>query len=207
MTGDLSILYQGGSGGFALYYYLLLSGKFCTDYCSDWQKQYPTLLVQNPRSWKSFETWPDNAKLKKSNKSPRLFLICNPCWNDSMIQQNLSIVQNTFKIMLYTDLKLQLRMAWEKSAYWFTDVSKQAFDAPDSDVQYIKSIISQADNKFDPMLTKIRNTFNPNLELRLENFLKTQSVPGFDAPNSAQIEFLKHWMAIQPSKSQKLLLR
>lgn len=207
MNSDVSILYQGGSGGFALYYYLLLSGKFCTDYQSNWRDQYPTLLIKNPRSWKSFETWPDNAKLKKSNKSPRLFLICNPCWNDSMIQQNLSIVQNTFKIMLYTDLKLQLRMAWEKQAYWFTDVSRKAFGAPKSNVQYIKNIISQTSAGFDPMLTKIRNTFNPDLELRLENFLKTQLIPEFDAPNSAQLEFLNHWMSVQPSKSEKLLLR
>lgn len=30
MTKDITILYQGGSGGFALFYYLLLSGKYQT---------------------------------------------------------------------------------------------------------------------------------------------------------------------------------
>lgn len=204
---DVSIVYQGGSGGFALYYYLLLSGQYHSDSVVDWQQQYPVLLANNPRKWKSFETWPNNSKLKQSNKSPKLFLICNPCWNDMAIQENLSVVQNTFRIMLYTDLKLQLRMAWEKQAYWFTDTSKKAFCAPVDEGQYIRNIISCADNGFDPMLAHIRKIFQPDIELRLENFLKQPQIPGFDLPNHSQLEFLTYWTNIQPVKAKKLLTR
>jgi hypothetical protein len=208
MSGDVSILYQGGSGGFALYYYLLLSGQYHADSAVDWQQQYPDSLIDNPNSWKLFETWPNNVSLKKSNKFPRLFLICNPCWNPPMIEQNLSIVQGTFKIMLYTDLKLQLRMAWEKQAYWFTDVSKKEFNAPECNKQYMRNIITQAHNGLDPMIERVRKLFQPNVELRLEHFLKTQHIPGItSAPNDRQLEFLTHWTKIQPSKAQKLLAR
>ena len=34
---DVTIFYQGGSGGFALYYYLLLSGNYQIDTSTAWK--------------------------------------------------------------------------------------------------------------------------------------------------------------------------
>ena len=93
MNSDVTILYQGGSGGFALFYYLLLSGKFVTglDYTSIQDlidQQYPDRLIQNPKLWKTKEFWPDNVLCKQSKSGPKLFLICNPMWDKHALAQN-----------------------------------------------------------------------------------------------------------------------
>jgi hypothetical protein len=210
--GDVTIFYQGGSGGFALYYYFLLSGKYHTgidktNYQDLIKSQFSLDLIKHPTTWKHTEVWPNNLQCKSSHDSPRLFLICNPCWNADMIKQNLLISDDTYKILLYTDLKLQLRMAYEKRAYWFTKISKNHFNAPASEQKYIREIISSSDNGFDPKLKEVRNTFNVDLELRLEDFVQTGLVAGFDNPNADQIEFLKYWKKLQPSKANRLLER
>lgn len=204
MTGDVTILYQGGSGGFALYYYLLLTGQFQHSIQQTWDlihHQFATDLIHNPRSWKSRELWPNNQELKHQ-AGPRLFLICNPLWSDHMITVNHSISDHTHKILLYTSLKLQLRMAWEKRAYWFTNISRQAFDAPDNDQQYIR-LIKQSGVDYngitvDPMVPQIVDEFTPNQMVRLEEFVSGPA-------NTDQREFLNWWIRLQPKKALNLM--
>jgi hypothetical protein len=204
MTKDVSILYQGGSGGFALYYYLLLTGEFQHSTEETWKQihyQFPSDLTIEPATWKTCELWPDNMALKKQ-AGPRLFLICNPLWSDHMIEVNHTVSDDTHKILLYAPLKLQLRMAWEKRAYWFTDVSRRAFAAPNREQEYIKWI-KQSGVDFDginvdPVVPKIVNEFKPNKIVKLEELLTDPATPD-------QRKFLNHWIRLQPKKALHLM--
>ena len=210
MTRDVTILYQGGSGGFALFYYLLLSGKYHTgiEYNSVQElidEQFPYSLIDQPNTWKHKEFWPDNQKCKLTKTGPRLFLICNPLWSDNVMQQNLNTSSSTYKILLYTNFKLQLRMAWEKQAYWFTDISKQTFRAPANTKQYLKQIIKSKVNNLDPQLQRVEKMFRPAQKVELVEFIQSRMLPGFDTPNTAQLEFLNRWVTLQPKKVQHVL--
>jgi hypothetical protein len=208
---NVTILYQGGSGGFALYYYLLLSGKYQYDIDtvqSMIAQQFPRGLSADPSKWKNNEFRPDNVSLKKTT-GPRLFLICNPLFSPDMYNINQWISDNTYKILLYTDIHLQLRMAWEKRAYWFTEVSRQHFNAPPSDRQYFRYIINSSEqyNKswVDPTLLEVIKEFWPNQMVRLEDFINSKTVANFPEPNQFQLDFLTYWTALQTVKSLHLL--
>ena len=202
MSGDVTILYQGGSGGFALYYYLLLTGQFQHSVEETWQMihhQFPTELLDNPRSWKSQELWPNNHLLKQTS-GPNLFLICNPLWCGGDFNRSIPI--GTHKILLYTDLHLQLRMAWEKRAYWFTDISRKIFAAPDYDREYIRWIL-QSGVEFngitaDPQIPNIIEQFVPDQMIRLQDFV-------YGPANADQRKFLDHWINLQPKKARRLM--
>jgi hypothetical protein len=204
MHKDCTIFYQGGSGGFALYYYLLLTGEFQHSTEETWElihNQFPSDLATDPGIWKTRELWPDNLALKKQS-GPRLFLICNPLWNDHMIKVNHAICDDTYRILLYAPLKLQLRMAWEKRAYWFTDVSRQAFAAPNNDQEYIRWILESGvdfdGTIVDSCLPKIVNEFAPDKIVKLHELLS-------EPATRAQKKFLDHWISIQPKKARDLM--
>jgi hypothetical protein len=205
MTGDVTILYQGGSGGFALYYYLLLTGQFQHSIEETWDLihyQFPVDLATDPGIWKTRELWPDNHQLKQT-PGPNLFLVCNPFWGD----YNQSISDGTYKILLYTDLHLQLRMAWDKRAYWFTDNSRQTFAAPDNNQVYIRQIIKNSGVldgvPVDPKVNKIIQHYMPNKIITLENFIKNKNIG--DVPNYHQLKFLNQWIRLQTKKALHLL--
>jgi hypothetical protein len=207
---DVTILYQGGSGGFALFYYLMLSNQFVTglEYNNIQQLidiQYPDFLLQNPQSWKQHEFWPDNAWCKTLS-GRKLFLICNPLWDHDMTKKNLEIAKGTHKILLYTNFRLQFRMCWEKQAYWFTNISKKKFNAPISNKEYLKQIIQTQQCGFDPALSQVRDIFRPDQELDLKNFILTKDIKNFNQPNSKQLDFLNKWTQLQPIKVKRLLL-
>lgn len=204
MTQDVTILYQGGSGGFALYYYLLLTGKFQHSIDETWElihKQFPSDLALTPNSWKTYEIWPDNLALKKQSGS-RLFLICNPLWDDHMIGLNHAISDDTCRILLYVPIKLQLRMTWEKRAYWFTSVSRRAFNAPAHDREYIRWIFQSSvpfrDTQVDPQVPNVIKEFRPNVLMSLEEFISGPATPD-------QRKFLNHWISLQPKKALRLM--
>ena len=204
---DVTIMYQGGSGGFALYYYLLLSGQYQYDIPtvqSMIAQQFPKELATNPGNWKNKEFWPDNLSLKKTT-GPKLFLICNPLFNPKMYEINQTVSRDTYKILLYTDIHLQLRMAWDKQAYWFTKVSREYFNAPSTDTPYIRHILDTAVDNYDPMVSQIKKLFNPNLLVCLEEFVKLKKITDSDTPTQEQREFLKYWKSIQSAKSLRLI--
>lgn len=211
MPADVTILYQGGSGGFALFYYLLLSDKYCTgiDYHDPQElidKQFPLWLKQNPAFWKKQEFWPNNDYCQTKTGKPRLYLICNPCWSPATLNHNLKISANTTKYLLWTDIHTQLRMSWHKRAYWFTEISKVRFSAPANEKHYIKQILRSAISNKDPLLDDIIRQFRPNHTVMLQDFLQNRRLPDMAPPNQRQHAFLDHWLALQPSKAIKHLL-
>jgi hypothetical protein len=122
-----------------------------------------------------------------------------------MMQQNLNISTGTHKILLYASFKLQLRMAWEKQAYWFTDVSKIAFRAPPDTKQYLRQIMQTQINGLDPQVERIEKMFRPAQKVELVEFMQSRVLSGFDNPNAAQLEFLNKWRRLQPKKVQCVL--
>jgi hypothetical protein len=204
MTEDVTILYQGGSGGFALYYYLLLTGRFQHTTEETWKmihNQFPVDLIDDPAKWKTLELWPDNVALKKQS-GPRLFLICNPLWSDSVAEVSHAISNDTRRILLYAPLRLQLRMAWEKRAYWFTDISRQAFAAPSSDREYVQWICQSGVDfngiTVDPMVPRIINEFEPDMILSIKELMS-------EPATADQRKFLDHWVKLQPKKALRLM--
>jgi hypothetical protein len=204
MTDNVTIFYQGGSGGFALYHYLLLSGQFQHSIEQTWElihSQFPDDLLTDTASWKTRERWPNNLELKQQSGS-QLFLICNPLWDSNMIKVNHDVSDNTHKILLYTSINLQLRMAWEKRAYWFTNISRQVLQAPNSDQQYIRQIKQSAVEfdgiKVDPLVPKIIDEFAPDKIQRLEDFITAPATPD-------QRKFLNLWTSLQPKKALRLM--
>jgi hypothetical protein len=204
MTEDVTILYQGGSGGFALYYYLLLTGRFQHSTEETWEmihNQFPVDLIDDPARWKTLELWPDNVSLKKQS-GPRLFLICNPLWTADMAKVNHAISNNTWRILLYAPLRLQLRMAWEKRAYWFTDISRQVFAAPSTDQAYIRWILESGvpfqDTQVDPRIPAVIDEFQPHVILSIRELMSGPAT-------SDQRKFLDHWIKLQPKKALHLM--
>ena len=208
---DVTILYQGGSGGFALYYYLLLSGKYqynIETVQSMITQQFPAELSINPYTWKDTEFWPNNLELKKANGS-KLFLICNPLFNPDVYETNQSISSNTYKILLYTNIHLQVRMAYEKQAYWFTAVSRRHFNAPNDTKQYLKQILSGSksyyDKDVDPELLNLITKFSPDQITQLEDFVNSTVLVNFPSTNRYQLDFLDYWKSLQSIKATQLL--
>jgi hypothetical protein len=96
-------------------------------------------------------------------------------------------------------------MCWEKQAYWFTDISKKAFNAPSSTGKYLKQIIQTQHNGFDPKLERIQKTFYPDQQIDIKDFVSTKHIVNFDPPNSKQLDFLNRWIQLQPTKVKNLL--
>jgi hypothetical protein len=191
----------------------MLSGKYQYDITTAQtmvNTQFSDKLLNNTKKWKEREFWPNNVELKKQTGS-KLFLICNPLFTADMYDQNKWVSNNTHKILLYTDIHLQLRMCWEKQAYWFTKASRQQFNAPDDNRQYFRQIIDSSKDfngsRVDPMILDIIDHFTPDQIVRLEDFINTSVFDNFSKPNQQQIEFLNHWRLLQPSKAfQKFIL-
>jgi hypothetical protein len=205
LTQDVCILYQGGSGGFALYYYLLLSGNFQHSIDETWEMinhQFSPELMRDRSRWKTQEIWPNNHELKQL-AGRKLFLVCNPFWGD----YNRSIPNDTFKIFLYADLHLQLRLAWEKQAWWFTDETRRCTHAPDNNQVYLRQIIKDADTfngqPVDPAVPKIIQEYSPDQIINLKEFAHGKNI--IDPPNTHQLKFLDHWIRLQSKKSLRLM--
>lgn len=211
MGKDVTIIYQGGSGGFMLFYYLLLSGNYTTglpfidthkgvEYYISQQFKKETELAK----WKTTEFWPDNLKCKNTQtEKSKLFLICNPLFNSDKLKENLEIANGTDVVLLYTDLKTQLRLAYEKRAYWFTETSKNYFSAPVNEKEYIKNILKNYaefnQEKVDPVVPLIIDTFKPTEIIKLQNLIKNNC-------NERQRTFINHWLSLQPGKAKLNIL-
>lgn len=210
MNKDVTVIYQGASGGFLLFYYLLLSGGYRTGIRNNYtateliDQQFPATLQNDRTNWKLHEFWPDNVWAKQNQTGPRLFLICNPFFNPVVNESNQWVANDTYKILLYTDLKLQTRLAWEKQAWWFTAVSRQQYQQG-TNSEYLRWILSQG--KYDPPIKQIQSVYQPDLTVRLEEFVSNPSLPGFNHPNNAQQDFVRYWVSLQSTKSQQLLSR
>ena len=153
--------------------------------------QFSPELIRDRSRWKTQEIWPNNRELKQL-PGRKLFLVCNPFWGD----YNRSISNDTFKIFLYADLHLQLRLAWEKQAWWFTDETRRCTNAPDNNQVYLRQIIKDAgtfnEQPVDPAVPKIIQEYSPDQIINLKEFAHGKNI--IDPPNTHQLKFLDHWI-------------
>ena len=209
---DTTIMYQGGSGGFLLFYYMLLSGEYTTGLDMEnidqyITKQYHPNLIDDKKSWKvNSEHWPNNLECKNtpSNK-PKLFLVCNPTVSPYYLNKELQhIVKDTKVLLLYTDLKTQLRMSYNKQAYWFSELTERKFNQSlYTNKEFIRRILNSGvywkDDFCDPELVKIEKIF-PNLEtVRLRDLL--QKYP----KNVKQQWLINLWLSLHNAKELRRL--
>ena len=198
-----------------MYYYLLLSGQFQHSINETWDlidHQFPSDLVDHPDQWKNYEIWPANHDLKTCS-GRKLFLVCNPLWGEF----NQDIPHNTYKIFLYTNLRLQMRMAWDKKAWWFSPLFKKVYHITSSDQTHMRKIIkgkyhtsnsfyktAMIDNcKVDPFVPDTIQYYNPECIVRLEDFVARKKL--IAEPNQHQLRFLDRWIQLQPKKALRLL--
>jgi hypothetical protein len=210
---DTTILYQGGSGGFLLFYYMLLSGEYITGLDMDRieeyiEIQYHTNLASNKKNWKiNTEHWPNNTGCKNtpSNK-PKLFLFCNPLVPEQL-EGVLYTVNDTKILLLYTDLNTQIRMAYNKHAHWFNtwfiELSKRPLNYYTTK-QKIRNILKSGrpfnGEICDPYLFKIRKIF-PNIEaVNLRDLI--QNYP----KNPKQQWLIDKWLSLHTNKELRHLL-
>lgn len=210
---DTTILYQGGSGGFLFFYYMLLSGEYTTGLDMEniehyINNQYHPELINDKKSWKICrEYWPNNLECKKKvSANSKLFFVCNPTLSPYHINKELQhIVDDTKIVLLYTDLRTQLRMAYDKQAYWFNELCSNKFDrASYTNKQYTRRILNSGvlwrGKLCDPELPKIEKIF-PNLEaVSLQDLL--QNYP----KNTKQQWLIDRWLSLHGNKELRHLL-
>lgn len=113
-NNDIKLLYTGGSGGFIVLHYLLLTKKYQINIVNSVftiekiiEKQW---AIKNSTLWKNHEIAPSNP-LTKLLPSPRLYFFCNPTDTADYHGDHL---------VVYTDLASQIKLAQYKNANWFT---------------------------------------------------------------------------------------
>lgn len=110
---DLYLGYVGGCGGFFALHLLLISNQYN---CS-LEQPFDQILksqwsIKNAAHWKHTEVWPNNIKTLEEFDSPRLFFECNPVVSS---WKNIT----TSKVLIYTDLFLQLSLSKYKNANFY----------------------------------------------------------------------------------------
>jgi len=198
---ETTLIYQGGSGGFFLFYLMLLSNHYASYKNLDIQKQFPSELKLNRKEWKQYEIVPDHLE---DTIKPKLNIICNPLFDRHSFFKNYDTIKNTKKILLYTDLDSQLRLAFEKNAYWFTDAGRTSFNAPINNLSYIKQIKKDFaiydGKKVDPKLPIILQLLKPDVIINLSEILVNR-----EQFNTKQQEFIDYWVSLQSHKALRKL--
>jgi hypothetical protein len=202
---NTTILYQGGSGGFLFFWYMMLSGKYVARLdnlnvkpniisVADYTKmQFPQNIV--PARWRTYE--PNfNSQLNTNKNFPLLLL---NCYNTST-----NIVQNDKIIIFYTDVRTQLRLAYDKSVYIFRNVyskNKQRIDARN----HIKYPIIFNNHAISGLTHAMIDRHELSEKIYLQDFLRNDSVLRANE-TIEQTKFVNHWLSLHSPKAQRKLL-
>ena len=170
MPGDLNLLYSGGSGGFILLHFLLLSEQFdivlkSNKSCQDavkcqWQ-------ISNPDKWKSNECWPDNAATSGLQTDKRkIYFFCNP-------QQHPDLRSYCkYNVGLYVDYASQLKLAYFKKAWIYEKKFKCAQDPKFTAMRQLlrnwKSHYNNIKDETWPKYTPIKNVHSLPKKIKRE---------------------------------------
>lgn len=112
MPNDLNIIYSGGSGGFLLLHFLLLSDQYYCNFNQD-NDLISQWNIINPSKWKSTEIWPDNlATLNSPTNKSKIYFFFEP----------VDKITNKYggkNLVIYTSFINQITLASYKRANWF----------------------------------------------------------------------------------------
>lgn len=118
---DLRLLYSGGSGGFIVLHFLLLSKKYQIDIVNSSTTIEKIIdqqwCLRNSKRWKMHEVWPTNAQTKLLSE-PRLFFFCYPLEDINNYPGK--------NLVVYTDIDSQVKLSQYKNANWFFSTSFSA---------------------------------------------------------------------------------
>jgi hypothetical protein len=205
------IHYRGGSGGFLLFYYLLLSGKYVAgingvNITPNIQKvkkliqcQFPITLSSNKHVWKHTEIF-TSPELEFPSTFQYLRMTCN---------NNPFITDKNPSYIIFTNLHAQLRLVYDKCAYVFEPGNNKYADGP-----ALKNILLKNTYK-----SKVR--FNGiTIEQQVKEMMDRHASPtlvylqglvqGTDPlcenETSDQREFINYWLSLHTEKEKRLLL-
>jgi len=217
-NSDITIVYQGGSGGYFLYYLLLLSGQFISgeesiiesngNTTEVWKlinDQFPLSLQNQNDVWKHTEHWQDNRLCANTKTSKRkLYLICNPLFAPKRYENNKWITSISTPVLMYTDIKTQLRLAYDKRAHWFApDPTKVCNPSFNSLWRYMHHICKDRTifegKEVVSILPKIVSVFNINHTVYLQDILGGL----LDEPYR---HFAELWFSLHSPRARKLLI-
>lgn len=122
---ELTIQYGGGSGGFLLLHLILLGSKYRCLFKGD--QEFDLLFkeqwnIQDHHQWKSSEVWPNNPATLASDFKNRIYFCCNP--GDTTFP----FEARGRRIVLYTDLRSQIKLCRYKNSYFYSPKSAWSRD-------------------------------------------------------------------------------
>lgn len=211
---DLHIFQYGGSGAMYFLQQLLLSNKFICYFGHFNQPDRPTFKVnydeirkylfseRDHNDWKKTELPPDNimtAKIKNKNFN-RIFFSMN-------FPEKWDLYAGK-KVLVYTDLKTQVRLSWYKKAFWF--IGKN--DNYDLFIKEAKEILSNNKNLYyNPVyelfekadiLIKFQDLLNEKtLEIELNKFgveITQEHIDFMNHYKSLHTPLLLHKIGVEP---------
>lgn len=205
LNNDLNIFYSGGSGGFYLLHYLLLFRQHwcaldlptaaehsCTD--QDFDSKLKSIIdhqwsIPTTSKWKQNEVWPDNS-VTLAQAAPRPYKVFLTCmtpypgsWPDLPGK----------KVLLYTDINSQIRLAAAKKAIWFRDGKRLS-------KTQIKKFIQQA---FAANNHKIYHRLQPYFDtadytICLQDLMARPELVLGAAVTDQHRQFTQHWKNCHP---------
>jgi len=146
--------------------------------------------------WKTSEIWPDNNQTQQATFDKKVFYYLNPeekDWEEH---------SNDYRIMLYTDLDLQILLAKNKCAWYFLKG-----EPPQEKIRQIKNDSTWLDGTqvYGP-LTKFTQA---NLYVKLQDLVITKGrsilEPLGYAVTQQNLEHTEMWLRLHDDEEQKLL--
>jgi len=195
MSEDLNIFYYGGSGGFYFLHQLLLSKRgvcFFEDKINfDIARQHNFGNINNPEEWTKHESWPDNEKTFATKlKKPKIFFCVNNIdkWFDYPGK----------KILVYTDIRSQIRLSRYKKSWIFYDKKKRC-----NSINDIKNLIK--DNKNNMLSAANDAQQYADISVKFQDLLNVNSLTNILSSldcvvTQENINFLNHYLSLHPKK-------
>jgi hypothetical protein len=210
---NLNIFYVGGNGGFFLLHLLLLSQEYACELeqpklgsFDSWFKHfkeciYPLQWDVND-GWKNNENWPDNMKtlLQENYGKPKIFFTCNEFnrWKNFPGK----------KVIIYTDIRTELRMSLFKQANHF--LKSKFVDGIITKTIAVKGIRTVLRNPLEIYnnIEHRKGTQNmldqSDIRINLQELIKNPEKVLFDnfglTLNEDQRNHIANWLSLHPKK-------
>lgn len=132
-------------------------------------------------NWKDNEYWPLNHLTQQlSGEHNKIYFTCN----DAEQWKSLP----GFKIIIWTDIRSQIRLCWFKKANWFVNDTKKSL------LEHRKLISQLLKSPVDRAVSKLWDQ---------GSCIKLQDIVNSKHWNNQQLEFLQHWCKQHPEKLLK----
>ena len=191
MSEDLNIFYYGGSGGFYFLHQLLINKEFVCFFHKE--KDYDSIRFKNfninlLKEWKNNEVKPDNkitSRLKTKRKKIYFHVNDTEEWKKYTGK----------KILLYTDLRSQLRMCYAKKAGIFLNSN--------CSIDEVKKILNGKKNYYCNNLDN--EIFKDCYKIKLQDILTVDGLEKILTELGCNIEqknidFLNYYLSLHPKK-------